>query len=72
MIQTYYAPWHLYESPRYGSVSKVAEILGVCSNFGRVTLAVIGYYCSSKWALEAINESLELEVKAFGIKRDHY
>jgi NAD(P)-dependent dehydrogenase (short-subunit alcohol dehydrogenase family) len=33
-----------------------------------VTLPVIGYYCSSKWAFEAIHESLALEVKAFGIK----
>ena len=29
---------------------------------------MIGYYCSSKWAFEAIHESLASEVKAFGIK----
>jgi NAD(P)-dependent dehydrogenase (short-subunit alcohol dehydrogenase family) len=29
---------------------------------------VIGYYCSSKWAFEAIHESLAAEVKPFGIK----
>ena len=29
---------------------------------------MIGYYCSSKWAFEAIHESLALEVKTFGIK----
>ena len=28
---------------------------------------VIGYYCSSKWAFEAIHESLAAEVKQFGI-----
>jgi NAD(P)-dependent dehydrogenase (short-subunit alcohol dehydrogenase family) len=28
----------------------------------------IGYYCSSKWAFEAIHESLTTEVKFFGIK----
>jgi NAD(P)-dependent dehydrogenase (short-subunit alcohol dehydrogenase family) len=33
-----------------------------------VTLPVIGYYASSKWAFEAIHESLAEEVKAFGIK----
>ncbi|QCR22320.1 SDR family NAD(P)-dependent oxidoreductase [Pontibacter sp. SGAir0037] len=44
------------------------HIVGVSSNLGHVTLPVIGYYCSSKWAFEAIHESLALEVKAFGIK----
>jgi len=44
------------------------HILGVSSNLGHVVLPVIGYYCSSKWAFEAIHESLALEVKDFGIK----
>ena len=44
------------------------HIIGVSSNVGHVTLPVIGYYCSSKWAFEAIHESLAAEVKAFGIK----
>ena len=44
------------------------HILGVSSNLGHVTLPVIGYYCSSKWAFEAIHESLAAEVKSFGIK----
>lgn len=44
------------------------HILGISSNLGHVTLPVIGYYCSSKWAFEAIHESLALEVKPFGIK----
>jgi NAD(P)-dependent dehydrogenase (short-subunit alcohol dehydrogenase family) len=44
------------------------HILGTSSNVGHVTLPVIGYYCSSKWAFEAIHESLAAEVKAFGIK----
>jgi NAD(P)-dependent dehydrogenase (short-subunit alcohol dehydrogenase family) len=44
------------------------HILGVSSNLGHVTLPVIGYYCSSKWAFEAIHESLAEEVKPFGIK----
>ncbi|ASU35470.1 SDR family NAD(P)-dependent oxidoreductase [Mucilaginibacter xinganensis] len=43
------------------------HILGTSSNLGHVTLPVIGYYCSSKWAFEAIHESLALEVKQFGI-----
>lgn len=44
------------------------HIIGTSSNLGQVTLPVIGYYCSSKWAFEAIHESLAAEVKAFGIK----
>jgi len=44
------------------------HILGVSSSLGHVTLPVIGYYCSSKWAFEAIHESLATEIKPFGIK----
>lgn len=44
------------------------HIVGVSSNLGHVVLPVIGYYCSSKWAFEAIHESLAAEVKDFGIK----
>jgi NADP-dependent 3-hydroxy acid dehydrogenase YdfG len=44
------------------------HILGTSSGLGHVTLPVIGYYCSSKWAFEAIHESLAKEVEAFRIK----
>ncbi|WP_413670725.1 SDR family NAD(P)-dependent oxidoreductase [Mucilaginibacter sp. Mucisp86] len=44
------------------------HILGISSGLGQVTLPVIGYYCSSKWAFEAIHESLAKEVEPFGIK----
>ena len=44
------------------------HILGVSSGLGHVTMPVIGYYCSSKWAFEAIHESLAAEVAPFGIK----
>lgn len=44
------------------------HILGTSSNLGHVTLPVIGYYCSSKWAFEAIHESLATEIRQFGIK----
>jgi len=44
------------------------HILGTSSGLGHVTMPVIGYYCSSKWAFEAIHESLAAEVKDFGIK----
>lgn len=44
------------------------HIMGTSSGLGHVTMPVIGYYCSSKWAFEAIHESLAAEVKPFGIK----
>lgn len=44
------------------------HIMGVSSNLGHVALPVIGYYCSTKWAFEAIHESLAVEIKGFGIK----
>lgn len=70
----------LYETNVIGAVSVIqaalpllrkqggGHILGTSSNLGHVTMPVIGYYCSSKWAFEAIHESLAAEVKDFGIK----
>ncbi|WP_221389637.1 SDR family NAD(P)-dependent oxidoreductase [Dyadobacter sp. NIV53] len=70
----------LYETNILGPVSVIqavlpllrkqggGHIIGTSSNLGHVTLPVIGYYASSKWAFEAIHESLAEEVKQFGIK----
>ena len=70
----------LYETNIFGTLAVIqaalpllrkqggGHILGTSSSLGHVTMPVIGYYCSSKWAFEAIHESLEAEVKAFGIK----
>lgn len=44
------------------------HILGVSSGVGLVSFPLIGSYCASKWAFEAMHESLAQEVKAFGIK----
>jgi len=44
------------------------HILGTSSSLGHMATPVIGYYCSSKWAFEAIHESLAAEVKPFNIK----
>ena len=44
------------------------HILGVSSGLGLVAMPLIGYYCTSKWAVEALHESLAQEVKSFGIK----
>ncbi|HEY9008256.1 MAG TPA: SDR family NAD(P)-dependent oxidoreductase [Ohtaekwangia sp.] len=69
----------MYETNIFGALSVIqaalpllrkqggGHIVGVSSNLGHVTLPVIGYYCSSKWAFEAIHESLAAEVKAFNI-----
>lgn len=43
------------------------HILGVSSTMGIIAMPLIGYYCASKWAVEALHESLSLEVKPFGI-----
>ena len=70
----------LYETNIFGTLAVVqaalpllreqgsGHIIGVSSTLGHVTMPLIGYYCSSKWAFEAIHESLALEVKPFGIK----
>jgi NADP-dependent 3-hydroxy acid dehydrogenase YdfG len=70
----------MYETNIFGALSVIqaalpllreqgyGHIMGTSSNLGHVTLPVIGYYCSSKWAFEAIHESLAAEVKDFGIK----
>ncbi|MBT28015.1 MAG: short-chain dehydrogenase/reductase [Thalassobius sp.] len=69
----------LYETNVLGTVSVIqavlpllreqgyGHILGVSSGLGHLAYPVIGYYCSSKWAFEAIHESLAIEVKPFGI-----
>ncbi|GJE28162.1 SDR family oxidoreductase [Methylobacterium organophilum] len=44
------------------------HILGVSSVAGLVASPVIGFYHASKWAVEALHESLAHEVKGFGIK----
>ena len=70
----------LYETNILGAVSVIkaalpllrkqgsGHILGVSSGLGHLVYPVIGYYCSSKWAFEAIHESLAAEIKQFGIK----
>lgn len=70
----------LYETNVIGPVSVIqavlpllrgqgyGHILGTSSNLGHLAMPILGYYCSSKWAFEAIHESLALEVAQFGIK----
>jgi len=70
----------LYDTNIFGTLSVIqaalpllreqgyGHIVGVSSTLGHVTMPLIGYYCSSKWAFEAIHESLAIEVKPFGIK----
>ncbi|GGG94768.1 SDR family NAD(P)-dependent oxidoreductase [Silvibacterium dinghuense] len=43
------------------------HIIGVSSTLGVITLPLIGFYCASKWAFEAMHESLAKEVRGFGI-----
>lgn len=44
------------------------HILGVSSSLGVVAMPLIGFYCTTKWAVEALHESLAKEVEPFGIK----
>ena len=44
------------------------HILGVSSGLGITSMPLIGFYCATKWAVEALHEALAQEVKAFGIK----
>ncbi len=44
------------------------HIIGVSSGLGITALPLIGFYCATKWAVEALHESLAQEVKQFGIK----
>src|SRR6202020_1644183 len=65
----------LYETNIFGTLAVIqaalpllrqqggGHILGVSSGLGHLAMPVIGYYCSSKWAFEAIHESLAAEVK---------
>jgi NAD(P)-dependent dehydrogenase (short-subunit alcohol dehydrogenase family) len=47
---------------------RCGHILGVSSGLGITALPLLGFYCATKWAVEALHESLAQEVKAFGIK----
>ena len=70
----------LYETNIFGTLAVIqaslpflreqggGHIIGISSTLGLVATPVIGYYCSSKWAFEAIHESLATEVKPFGVK----
>lgn len=44
------------------------HILGVSSGLGITSMPLIGFYCATKWAVEALHEALAQEVKAFGVK----
>jgi len=70
---------HLYDTNVLGAVYVIqaalpllrkqgrGHLLGTSSSLGHLSHPVIGYYCSSKWAFEAIYESLAAEVNQFGI-----
>jgi len=44
------------------------HILGISSGLGITSLPLIGFYCATKWAVEAMHEALAQEVRAFGIR----
>ena len=44
------------------------RILNISSVAGKMTFAGVGLYCSSKHAVEALSESLRLELRPFGVQ----
>lgn len=44
------------------------HILAVSSGLGITSIPFVGYYCATKWAVEAQHEALAQEVKGFGIR----
>ncbi|WP_286856858.1 MULTISPECIES: SDR family NAD(P)-dependent oxidoreductase [Sphingobacterium] len=52
----------IFRTQGYGHILGTSSAVGIYSN------PLIGYYCSSKFAFEAIYDSLSKEVAAFGIK----
>jgi short-subunit dehydrogenase len=47
---------------------RAGHIINITSMGGYITLPGVGYYCGSKFALEAISETLSKEVRDFGIR----
>ncbi|WP_164020605.1 SDR family oxidoreductase [Pyxidicoccus trucidator] len=47
---------------------RAGTVLNVSSVVGRISLPLTGIYCSTKWALEALSESLRLELGHFGVR----
>lgn len=43
-------------------------IVNVSSVVGRVALPLTGIYCSTKWAIEGLSESLRIELGHFGVR----
>ncbi len=46
---------------------KVGKIVNISSVSGRVVNPFLGAYCASKFALEALNDALRIELKIYGI-----
>lgn len=47
--------------------NKYGKIVNVTSIGGKLVLPLMGWYCASKFAMEALSDSLRMEVKQFGI-----
>jgi NAD(P)-dependent dehydrogenase (short-subunit alcohol dehydrogenase family) len=62
VLRTLRAVLPVMRAQRRGSVVNVSSVLG------RVAVPANGIYQSSKWALEALTETLRYEVRPFGIR----
>ena len=45
-----------------------ARVVNISSGAGRIAMPLLGPYCSSKFALEAISDAMRVELRGFGIK----
>ena len=47
--------------------NRYGKIINITSIGGKLVLPLMGWYCASKFALEALSDGLRIEVKQFGI-----
>lgn len=71
---------NLYETNVFGALRMIqaftpamrerraGTVVNISSVVGRMSLPLTGIYCSTKWALEALSESLRLELGHFGVR----
>jgi short-subunit dehydrogenase len=51
----------------YMMKKKSGRIINISSPAGKVSSPMVGWYCASKFAVEALSDALRIEVKPFGI-----
>lgn len=60
--------WHVSQAALPRLRSSQGRLVFVSSMYGRTTRPLLGPYASTKWALEALAETIALEVVPFGVR----